>query len=301
MENVDAFKDILGNFDVNTGINSSVIICTVIGILTVIASFVVFLVFIRKRHKGTFFTYIGGVSTALLFYVTGGSISNVILNLFPKSASSSTAVCIITAVIVSSLMAWGGRLIAIKLFERRMDKISSSFSMGLGIMTVEAISKIITLFANLIIFYTINDLGCKELLNRANGQDDFVTTLDLLKETQAITGTQMIVAAVVTIIFMLFHIAMSVPMFAAFKKQISKVHLAICYGVFVLIETLIYMNNYKIINQAVYVALLILLAVGFILYVMRIYNEYYKAEAFEKQQKDEEHKKMPRFGNLSNL
>lgn len=301
MENIEVYKDLLEGFNIDGGISSVVIACIVVGMLTIIAVFIIIFAFIWKRHRGTFFTYAGGVATALIFYVTGASIANAVLYPFPESLTSSPAFCIVVAALVSALMAWGGRLIAMKLFEKRMEKVPSSFSIGLGIMTVEAVSKVIKLFVNLIMFYSINDIGCKVMLNRAADKADFENTLLLLKESMAVTPGSMIYTSVITILFMVFYVAMSVPMFAAFKKQVSKLHYLICLGALVCAEALVYMRSYKVLTDSVYMVLLVLLLVVFVLYVMRIYYRFYKKEAFEHKEKEENKPKMPRFGNLSNL
>lgn len=288
-------------YDLADTVPRSTIMTAIIGMLVILAAGIVLFLWVRKRQKINGFGFFGGIATYMTFYYLGVSvIANLIVN-FMGSSYLSVLVLALTAAAVPIL----GRLLTMKMFSVKMNRSADALSFGVGIMASECLVSAINLFMVYISANTVNKTGIEQILADAETQEQFEQVLKSVFEIIEYKPMVLVGLTVNAIACMIFHIAVSVPLFAAYQQKISKGFYTFCIGTYFAIRLFIYMTGAGFLNE---ILGMVLVAGGSALFAatsMRIYKTFYQDEEKDEPKKSgggaPGKKKIPRFENLSKL
>lgn len=298
--NQDIKFELPDGFDISRTVPRSTIMCAIIAMLVVLAVGVMLFFWIKKRERVNGFGFFGGIATYMTFYYLGVS---VIANLIVRFLGTSYLTLLLLALVAAGLPMLG-RVLAMKMFAYKMNKVADSLSFGVGIMASEGLMSIVNFFMIYISANTVNKVGVEQLLADAATQEEFndmiASVLDIIDYEPVV-----IIGLVVTgISCMVFHLASSVPLFAAYQGKLSKGFYVFTAGTYFAMRLFMYMTSARFLNQIFGMILVALGAALFTVTSVRIYKTCYKDEEKDGPQKkggEPAKKKIPRFENLSKL
>lgn len=289
-------------YDIGSTVPRSTIMTAIIGMLVIIAAAAVIFMWVRKRERVNGFGFFGGIATYMTFYYLGVS---VVANLIIKFMGSSYISILVLALTASAIPILG-RMLTMKMFSYKMNKVADSVSFGVGIMASEGLVSAINLLMVYISANTVNKTGVEQLLSSAETQEEFDSILQSIFEIIEYKPAVIIGLAVSAIACMVFHIAVSVPLFAAYQQKVSKGFYAFCIGTYFAIRLFIYMAGSGFLNIILNMVLVVAGSALFAVTSIRIYKIFYKDEEKDAPKKsggsgEPGKKKIPRFENLSKL
>lgn len=281
---------------------SSAMPITIVSLVAVILAAALIIFAVWRRHKGTAAMVVGGIATYVVFYLIGGGrIANFILNMLPSGVSSNKGIKILIGAIVTSGFAVLGRILVLRLYQNKLGKLSASTGIGVGLVVMEGLVSIVNYFSYMIFYSTLNKSGWETFIADSSTQkmlDAYVNMYEFEPGLHlAILGW--------TVVMMVTHIAVSVPLLAAYKSKVSKGWYAICLAYFFILECGYYSFVLDAMKVGVWMGMSFVATAFFALFCFRMYKKYYADEAFshirEKEEEIQSSKKMPRFNNLSKL
>ncbi|MCM1308522.1 MAG: YhfC family glutamic-type intramembrane protease [Butyrivibrio sp.] len=289
-------------YDLSGTVPRSTIMTAIIGMLVIFAAGVILFMLVKKREKINGFGFFGGIATYMTFYYLGVS---VVANLILKFMGSTYLSILVLALTAAAIPIFG-RMLTMKMFSYKMNKAADSLSFGVGIMASEGLVSAINLLMVYVSANTVNKTGVEELLSSAETQEEFEEILKSIYEIIEYKPEVIAGLAVSAIACMVFHIAVSVPLFAAYQNKISKGFYAFCIGTYFAIRLFIYMAGSGFLNVILNMVLVVAGSALFAVTSFRIYNIFYKDEEKDppgggKAQNGQVKKKIPRFENLSKL
>ncbi len=297
-------------YDLSAKVPMSTIVVGFLTLAAIIAVVVSLIVVIRRHQKGTMFGFFGGLATYLIFfYFATRGIIGVVFGYSPlKVLSDSPIIFCICLALTAAVFPILGRMLTMKIYAFKWNSIKDIFAFGLGIMCMEALMAVMGLFTTVMSCFSINNTGIAEIIKSATTQSELESLLESIFQVINYSPVDYIFSAVMVIEYLLFHVAVSVPLFAAFEKKISKLWYLISMGMYFVIELAAYLFSSGIISPVVEAIAGAFPTAGIIYFAVKIYNEHYKDEENSRTDttrkstvKTEEPKKMPKFGNLSNL
>lgn len=289
-------------YDIGSTVPRSTIMTAIIGMLVILAAGIILFMWLRKRERINGFGFFGGVATYMTFYYLGVSVVANLIVKFMGSSYISILVLALTAAAVPIL----GRMLTMKMFSYKMNKVADSLSFGAGIMASEGLVSAINLLMVYISANTVNKTGVEQLLSSAETQEEFDSVLQSIFEIIEYKPAVIIGLAVSAIACMVFHIAVSVPLLAAYQEKISKGFYAFCIGTYFAIRLFIYMAGSGFLPVILNMVLVVGGSALFAVTAFRIYKIFYKDEEKDAPKKgrgpsEPGKKKIPRFENLSKL
>lgn len=286
--------------DLSRTVPRSTIMCAIIGLLVIFAAGIIMFFWMRKRRRVSGFGFFGGIATYMTFYYLA---VNAVAGLIVRFIGSSYMAVLVLALAASALPILG-RLLTMKMFSYKMNKVGDALSFGVGIMAAEGLVSAVNLFMVYISANTVNKVGIEELLSDAATQEEFNELWRSVFEIINYSPMVMIGLVVSALSCMVFHIAVSVPLFAAYQQRISKGFYTFCIGTYFAIRLFIYMTSAKYLNEVLGMFLAAAGSALFAVTAVRIYKMFYKDEEKDEPKKGNggpAKKKIPRFENLSKL
>lgn len=289
-------------YDLSSTVPRSTIVTAIIGMLAILAAGIILFMWVRKRERINGFGFFGGIATYMTFYYLGVS---VVANLIIKYMGSNYVSILVLALTASAIPILG-RLLTMKMFSYKMNKVADSISFGVGIMASEGLVSAINLLMVYVSANTVNKTGVEELLSSAETQEEFDGILKSIFEIIEYKPAVIAGLAVSAIACMVFHIAVSIPLFASYQQKVNKGFYGFCIGTYFAIRLFIYMAGSGFINVILNMVLVVAGSALFTVTSLRIYKIFYKDEEKDKPKKDAGKgepgkKKIPRFENLSKL
>lgn len=291
-------------YDLTSSIPKLTFICIAAGLIGVIATMLILLFLVRKRHKWPFFGVMAGVSTYLVFYYFSiSTVVPVIFGLTPLGSFQNNAFVVASVyIVISALFMYGGRLLCYKVFSMRANTFAEGISFGIGIFLTEGIISVANLFLSTVSCATTNSLGIEQVASVAQNQKEYTQILDMVFQfinhpfDQLYTG-------MFTMLILVFHLAITVPFFAVYQKKLPKIWSLYSLGGIFLIQAIKYLGAFDVLMQGVQLMLYTIVVMGTVLLALRIYYREYKDEEYVQPDKrgDQPKKKMPKFENLSKL
>ena len=245
---------------------------------------------------------VGIAAYMIFFYFAGNTVVNLLFSTLLKDYVETKAVIAVVLGLVMSLVPMFGRLLIMQLMAKRMDKVSDALSVGVGIMMTDAFLYMIDLLMVIVSCNTINKMGIETVLSNAETQEEFTETLESIFEMINYKASDFLYIGITAIAFMVFHLAVTIIIFAVYQKKESKGWYVFSFGAFFMMQLFNYMASYNVVAAPVKILMLILFAAGTVFFALKMYKIYYKKEEFaEKKKAEDEQKKMPKFDNLSKL
>ena len=301
-------------YDMTAKVSNGKIAAGIIGIVVILAFVVATIIFIRKKQKGNGFGILGGVITYISFnYFAPSLLINLIFvySPFKKYADSvnkvivSTAAFIIVYTLSTAFLAVLGRMLANKVFAYRLKSFGEGFSFGQGIAYTQAAFTMSSLFQLVSPMIIINRSGLETLVSGAKDQEAATKMLDSAMELIGYKTSAIVMLTIVAVLFVIYQLAITIPMYAAYQKKIHKGYYGMVLGS---IEAIQYMAERKVINVIVQLIVTAVVVAAITYVCIGIYNKCYKDEERDLDKEKEDKikkmttaKKIPRFDNLSNL
>lgn len=295
--------EIPSGYDLSQKVPRNTIMAAIISLIAVLAMTIILCVLVRKRQKGKALGVFAGIAAYMIFfYFAGNTVVNILFGTFFKDYAETKAVLVIVLGLVMSLVPMFGRLLVMKLMSQRMTKASDALSVGVGIMVTEGFLYMVDLLMVVVSCNTINKTGIEAIVSSAGTQEEFTETLDSIFEMINYRAADFFYIGVAAIALMIFHLAVTVIIFAVFQKRESKGWYVFGFAAYFIIQLLNYMANYGVVSVPVKIITMILVTAITAFFALRMYKIYYKKEEFAEQKKAEAaQKKMPKFDNLSKL
>ncbi len=271
---------------------------TIISMIAILIAMVLIIVFVRKRQKGAVSGFFGGMATYLVFnYFAVNTLTNLTAMVIKNKVLIS-----ITAGIIAGLVIVFGRLLTTKAFYIRYKTIADILAFGVGIMAVKAIVAAIPFFTTFIACSTLDSSGVEALLSTEMSADDITAMLKTVEEMVNYNYLELAMTAFTAIITMIYFVALTVPLLAAYQNKVKKLWYGISTFATAVIMMFYYMYVVGVLNGMSQLILTALVAVPMIYLCIKMYSIHYKSEEYKEQQKAANAaKKMPKFDNLSKL
>lgn len=319
-------------FDLEAIVPRATIATSIVALVLMLGAIIALFFIVWKKQKGTLFGLLGGICAYVMFFNMGVSAVGTILSVtLLRAIPDSVILSSFIAGIIFGTIPILGRMLLMKLFNANMKYVRDGLSHGVGIMGSEGALGVINFFGAMITGNTVNATGVKQLLNNALTDakipmadiSEFFSfkaitvpesvaksvgqLADVITETVTYNPSTYIFIMLTTIGFMVFHIASSVPLYAAYKNDEPKYWYGITMGVFTVINIIKVLNGNGTIPYVLGVILVILVVAGYSYFALKMYNKHYKDEKpvdptpMRRGNAPTEKKKMPKFENLSNL
>lgn len=295
----------------NATVSRTAATVAIVSMLLVFTALVVFIVLIRKKQKGPMFGIFGGAATYLIFYYFA---SNTIVNLLfmipvLKANVEVKALVIPISAVINALIPVLGRILTMKVFAFRCTKVGDQLSFGIGIMATEAVVVIANLFLNIIVYTSLAKTGIAEMLSGAETQEAYLEMAKEVDDMLSYDPMLFFLQAIRTISYMIFHVALTIPLFAAFQNKVSKAWYAGSFGAYLVLNVLRFLRSYGILPETVEAVITMLFTAAFSYVVYVMYKKLYKDE--ERAGRKEEpvkngsisgaaKKRMPKYINPEN-
>lgn len=286
----------------NANMPMQAILYPVVGLLLILITAIVMAVVIGKQHKYQMLPIFAGATIYAFFnYFLVGIISMYM-------PVGIVAVYLVLITLLSAFVPFMGRLFFIKLFAKKYNSLSSHLGYGVGIMGMRFIMSALSFVypilnysqikANGIAYYFPADAEADAALEMAKTIEEIVTT----------NYTYYMLLALITIALLVYSVAVSIPIYAAFRNKKSKAWYAFALGTGAVIS-----GAEVLFNNGIGVIPAILIAIATagvtVFFAVKMYNEL----ATEEQQEPKEdkndggsisknaHVKIPKFSNLDKL
>ena len=297
--------------DLSAYVPRNSIILAIASLIIVLAAIIILFAVVWKKQKGTLFGVIGGICAYVMFYnMAINAVNNILfMTVFKSFANNKYAVPLIVGLMCGTLPILG-RMLMMKLFNANMKYVRDGLSHGIGIMGTEGAMSVTNFFFAIVTSNTINSMGLEKLLNNELAAEGATaeTATNLLNQAFEIINydaAMYIYFAIITIILMVFHVAASIPLYAAYKNDEPKYWYLITMGAYTLVSITKFYGDNKVIPVVLSIILMLIFTAAFSFFAVKIYMKHYKDEhpVDKKPSKavPQEKKKMPKFENLSNL
>ena len=271
----------------------------IVAMVVIVAIAVALTVMIGKRHKIVGICTFAGVSIFMLF----NYFLVMILTIFiPKGIES---LYYVLAALMATLVPFMGRMIIIKFFSRQQNTFSSHISYGVGIMDMKALVTLLTLVIPITNYSQLKKYGVEYFFNVEESAEMAIARAENFKAIFDMDYSQYMFVMLMTVGVMLYNIAISVPLYAAYNGKKGKSWYGFAFGMGFLVnlsETLY--NNDKYVIPAVIFMLIVSISTAVVCYKL------YKTLSFEKEervvvQKEDiaknAHTRIPKFKDLDKL
>lgn len=282
----------------------STMMTAVVSLLAIVAVAVFLFVYVRKRQKGSMVALFGGLATYLVFYYFGVTVFiNFLFMIPPLSAyADSLPVAIAVSTVLSGTLPILGRLLTMKMYQNRCIKLSDQLSIGLGLMSIEGLLSVVNLFLMLVSCLAIDKIGVGSMISGATSQEEYESLLASAYEILEYPTSSYFFSFATTSIYMLFHLATTVLLFAAFEGKENKTKYWFVMGGYTVLQLVKYLNQQAIINELAEFLIGAAVCGATVYFSMKIYQRHYKEEEYnEKKEAQKAKKPMPKFENLSKL
>ena len=291
-------------FDINAKVPTGTIAWAIVALALIAVVLIALFVITRYRQKGSWMGVFGGVALYFVFYYCAVKI--VMFTVSIIGAKGLMPLYIILAALTAAAVPILGRMLSMKFFKANIKNVADSLSFGIGIMVTQGLASIINLFMAVVSSNTLNKVGIETLLTDGiETQEQFDGLVESIEAILSYDARTYIIMGLMTIAFMVFHMAASITVYAAFTNKVPKSWYAITISAYFGMQLFKYMAGYGMINNIVEVIANVIIVGIFSFLVIRMYREFYKDEEFtyQKQKKEEEEKKkkIPRFENLNKL
>ncbi len=282
------------------------IMSAVILLVAIIAMFI----YVNRKHKMALFSVMGGIALYVIFYYYAPNILNLIY-LIPmmKPMANSVPFNILYVGIFSSLIALGGRLLSMKLYDRLGNNASTALSVGYGLAGAMAVYVALNCFFDFINCSFIDANGFEEAIWATAGSVDNQEAFEkLVKDLfqYVADGPSLYAFQLLEYLFLvIYHFAMSIILLSAYTNKETKNWYFFAFGTYAVILMGRYLRVMAVAPGIVSVLIsgAVTALTGF--FAWRLYKFYYKDEQRdweeENRMKNPPKKKMPKFDNLSNL
>lgn len=260
---------------------------------------IVLTVIIGKKHKIVGICTFAGVSIFMLF----NYFIVMILTMFiPRGVES---LYYVLAALMATLVPFMGRMIIIKFFSRQQNTFSSHISYGVGIMDMKAVVSLLTLLIPITNYSQLKKYGVEYFFDVEESIEMAKARAVNFKNIFEMDYSQYMFVMLMVIGVMLYSIAISVPLYAAYNGKKGKSWYGFAFGMGFLVnlsETLY--NNGKFVIPSVIFMLIVSIATAVISFKL------YKTLSFEKEEKvvvqkediaKNAHVKIPKFKDLDKL
>ena len=319
-EAVDKNWTVPEGFDMTATISAGKIVAAVLGLIAVLAAMIVIISYVRKKQKGNMFGLFCGVLVYIIFYYYATSmIASFAFYIPPLNRYvvemadgtrriGNTPLYIIICSLIYGTIPILARMLTTRAFAPRFQKFCDTLQIGLGIVIAHAVRLVANLFLTVVNYYTINKVGIEELFSGVETQENFDALAGTITDMLNYKTSSLIFVAVFGILVMVYQIFISVPLFAAYQKRISKWWYAFALGTSVLFEAFGYLALRNVISEEIKAILLIVLTAVTVYFCIKLYKQakYNEEETvpedkFNRFNKNAPKKPMPKFDNLSNL
>ncbi len=288
-------------------INGGVIGSAIVSCVLMLAAIVGIIFYVRKKRRGAGFSILGGIMIYLLFfYMAVNSVTNMAFSYPLRGLADNKMAITFIAAFLGSAIPVGGRILSLYVFKQRYSSVGDRLYFGLGMMITEGVISIMNMFLLVVSCYTINSTGAATLLDVPQSTGE--TLMSTIETMLSYTPVYIISTLVISISYMCFHVALTLPLLGAYTKRISGWWFAFCFGSYFVLELLRYLTSSKfmpIFASAMITALIVAVTVYI---AIRMYNKVFKDDEdpiAQKKEKEEEavkqSKHIPRFDNLKDL
>ncbi len=296
--------DIPEGYSLDAVVPSSSFYTVIFGLTVVFAIFLMGIIVLRKRHKFPMFGFFGGISIYLIFaYFAVRSLVEILFAFPPfEFFQDSDLAKVIIYSIMASIYIFLGRWISYKVFSYRKQTFAEGISYGVGMFSAEALFSMINFFMISSTCMMINSEGIETIVSSAKTQEEFTQLIDTLFIVINYTTEDYVGFIAGTLAFMIFHLAITVPMFATYQNKIDKKWYLFVIGAYTALEFVFYLGAKDMIHYIVTIVGYAVV-VGIVCFVsLKIYRNNYESEEVLVQNKNiQNKKKMPKFNNVSKL
>lgn len=297
-------------YDLTATVPRTAILTAIISLVAIIAVIIVLFAFVKKKAKITLAGILAGIGTyALFYYMAINGIVNVLFATLMKNFADNPVAVTLFAGVFCGTIPILGRMLIMKLFPTSSNYCRDTLGMGVGIMGAEGAMAAVNMFFAVITSNTINKVGLQTLLDNelaAEGatQETVERLLANARDIIDYKPSAYIYVAIICVAMMVFHIAASVPLHAAFKGVVSKAWYSITIGSFVVIQLVKFAGESGLISPIVRAIIIIVAVAAFSYFAIKMFKDNFMDEQPPEQPKkpvEQGPKKMPKFENLSNL
>jgi len=288
-------------------INGGVIGSAIVSCVMMLAAIVGIIFYVRKKRKGAGFSILGGIMIYLLFfYMAVNSVTNMVFSYPLRGLADNKMAIVFIAALLGSAIPVGGRILSLYVFKQRYNSVGDRLYFGLGMMITEGVISIMNMFLLVVSCYTINSTGAATLLDVPQSTGE--TLMTTIETMLSYTPVYIISTLIISVSYMCFHVALTLPLLGAYTKRISGWWFAFCFGSYFVLELLRYLTSNKFMPILASAIITALIAAVTVYIAIRMYNKVFKddedpiakkKEAEEAAVKKSSH--IPRFDNLKDL
>lgn len=276
------------------------LILSIVGLVLILGSLAAMIIVLAKKHKSSFLTIFLGV------FIYG--IFNILLVYFLTAfaPSKNVVVQLIYGALIASAIPLLGRILVIKLCSQQYYKLGDHFGYGVGNAIMKSVMSIISLATPIVNYCYINKYGIAYFFTSDMESDAALEMAKSIVTVLEYDYVQCVLMAIVTISVMVYGLAITLPIYAAFTGKKSKGWFGFVFGTSFLI-TLgegMFNNDVLVIPSIIIVAAVAALSVYF---ALKLYKEVVNDKEEDKPKKESSdisknaHVKVPRFKDLDKL
>lgn len=274
---------------------------TIVGIILMLAVAVFLTVMTIRKHKLVGLCTFAGISIFMLF----NFFLVIIITMFIPSGNE--AIFIIFASLVSALIPFMGRLIVIKAFSRQQNSFSSHISYGVGIMGMKALVTILNFLIPISNYIQLSRHEIGYFFPAGEEAEIAKARAESIAKILNIEYSEYILMAIMALGVMVYSIAVTVPIYAAYKNKASKAWYGFAFGMGVLVNVFECLYNRNVKGTHILAVVLMVVAAAVTLVVS---YKLYKSIEIDTEEKPKNtasdisknaHVKIPRFKDLDKL
>lgn len=273
---------------------------SIAGIIVIIMVMIALTILTRKKEKSSLVCICGGISIFALFNYFLVMIVNMFVPTF------NVVLYMVLSALIASVLPFIGRLLVIKLFARKYNGLKEHLGYGVGIMEMKAITSIFVLFVPIFNYIQIADLGVAYFFPKDLSEEIALKQAESLVEMLKFDYSQCMLMMLISLGIMVYQLAVSLPIYAAYSGKKSKGWYAFALGTSFLVALCecLYNNDIFVIPS---ILITLVIAGVSVYFAVKLYKEIKPTEPVEEVKKESDdigknaHVKIPRFQNLDKL
>ena len=298
-------------YDLTAQVPKSTLMVQIMTAVVLILALIALFIFVGKKYKISIYAIFGGLALYILFFYYVPNITPILYYIPPFSVFSDSIVVGIVVVIISAVLGILGRMLYMKLFQSAGNTMSFHASTAIGFAGAFAVYLAFSSVMDYVNCYTVDAEGLEttllSLTSSATSQEGYESTVASFY-TYITNGTGVYVFRLLEyVILMVYHVAITVPLLAAYTDKESKGWYGFAMGTYSLMMVMRGLRSVGLVHGAV--STIVMAAdLGITLYfAVKMFKDYYENEEEPEKKggfgprKEEPKKKMPKFGNLSDL
>ena len=278
------------------------VIYPVVGLVMVLIVAIIMAVMVAKKHKMEILPIFAGATIYMFFgyFVVG------IVSMFIPAGNIAVYIAVVS--LLTAFVPFMGRLFFIKMFAKKHNNLASHLGYGIGFMGMRALMNLLMFVYPILYYSQINQNGIAAYFPADAEEDVALEMAQTLEQILKTNYSHYILLALITVALIVFGLAVSMPIYAAFtgRKSKSWYGFALGMGVVVAVAEVLYTNEVLVV-PAIILALVASGVTAF--FAIKLYIELAANEPEETKDDNDEagsitknaHTKIPKFSNLDKL